>query len=342
MDVKSTLKTLCEAAGVSGDEFSASEAARTLLAPYCPDAGIDAFGNVVGFLGDRKNGKQTLMLEAHIDQIGLIVTHIDENGFIKTARCGGVDRRLLLAQTVTIHGKKAIKGVVSTLPPHLAKDDKKAPEIEDIAIDAGFAKAELEKIVSPGDKITIDGTFESLTENVVTAPAIDDRGGVTAVLYALDLLRGRETAYNLAVVFAVQEEVGNRGAIISAYNVNADLSISVDVSFAQTPGVPEEKSKKMGGGAMIGIAASLDRRLFMRLRSLAAEKGIPYQIEAMGSDSGTDADEIGVSRGGVRPALISVPLKYMHMPVETADINDIKAVGALIAEFMEKGAEDGK
>lgn len=338
MNVKETLRALCAADGVSGEEKRACDAALGLLRGYCPAAEADDFGNVTAKIGSD-GAKKTLMLEAHIDEIGLIVTYIDEKGFIKTAKCGGIDRRLLLAQTVTIHGKKDIKGVISTLPPHVAKDGAKAPEIDDIAVDAGFSKSELEQIVSPGDKITIDSAFSDLLGTQVTGKATDDRSGCAAILYALELLRGKELAYNLCVVFASQEETGGSGAKIASYRAAANLAVAVDVSFAQTPGVPEEKARKIGEGPMIGIAACLDRRLFERLKALAENAGIKYQIEAMGGDSGTDADDISVSRGGVRSALISIPQKYMHTPVEVVDAEDIKAVGALIAELAQKGGE---
>lgn len=338
MEIKETLKALCEADGVSGGELNASKAALALLAQYAPDASIDHFGNVTAFIGDKSNGKPTLLLDAHIDEIGLIVTYIDDKGFIKVANCGGIDRRLLLAQTVTIWGKKPVKGVISTLPPHVASDSDKAAKLEDIAIDTGFTKEQLEEIVSLGDKITFDAEFSDLCGDKVTGKAIDDRSGVASILYALELLRGAELKFNLAVQFAVQEEVGGRGAKIAAYNAEPDFAIAVDVSFARTPGVEAWKAGKMGDGAMIGVAAALDRDLSDRLIALAKERDIPFQREVMGGDTGTDADDIAATRSGVRTMLISIPQKYMHTPAEVVDLKDVKAVGALIAAFAEEGA----
>ena len=337
MDIKETLKALCRADGVSGGELNASKAALELLKRYAPDAEIDPFGNVTAFIGDKANGRRTLLLDAHIDEIGLIVTYIDDDGFIKVSNCGGTDRRLLLAQTVTIWGKEPIKGVISTLPPHVASDSDKAAKLEDIAIDTGFTKEQLEKIVSLGDKITFDAEFADLWGEKVTCKAIDDRSGVAAILYALELMKDKELKFNLAVQFAVQEEVGGRGAKIASYNAEPDLALAVDVSFARTPGVEAWKAGKMGGGAMIGISASLDRQLSQRLIDLASKRDIPFQREVMGGDTGTDADDIALTRGGVRTMLLSIPEKYMHTPVEVVDLQDIKAVSALIAAFAEEG-----
>ena len=333
MDINESLKKLCMADGVSGNEENAAYIAAELLKEYCGEASVDKFGNVTAFIGDRNNGKKTLLLEAHIDEIGFIVTYIDDNGFIKVAQCGGTDCRLYAAQTVTIHSKTPIRGVISTLPPHVSTDSKKAMKADEIVIDTGYSKEQLEKLVSLGDRITIDGKFSLLRGSRVSGKAIDDRGGVAAVLYALSLLKDKETKYNIAVLFASQEETGSRGAIIGAYNIPADYALATDVSFAYTPDARKEKCGIMGKGAMIGISPVLDKEVMERLKNIAAEKKIPVQYEVMGGDTGTDADEISISCGGIRTGLISIPLKYMHTPVEVVDTEDIKAVGQLMAEF---------
>jgi len=333
LDINESLRKLCLASGVSGSEESAAAVAAELLKEYAPNASVDKFGNVTAFIGDKNNGKKTLLLEAHIDEIGFIVTYIDDNGFIKVAECGGTDRRLYAAQTVTVHSKSPVRGVIATLPPHVSSDSKKAMKADEIVIDTGYSKDKLEKLVSLGDRITIDGKYSSLEGTRVSVKAIDDRGGVAAVLYALSLLKDKELNYNIAVLFASQEETGSRGAIIGAYNADADYALATDVSFAYTPGAKKEKCGIMGKGAMIGISPVLDKEIVEKLRKISAEKNITVQYEVMGGDTGTDADEISSSKGGVRTGLISVPLKYMHTPVEVVDTEDIKAVGRLMAEF---------
>ena len=342
MDTVKILEQLCTAAGVSGGEFPASAAALGLLGKYADRAEIDQFGNVIGYMGcDGDNeSKPLLLLDAHIDRIGLIVTYIDDDGFLKVGNCGGIDGRTLLAQTVTIYGKEPLKGVISTLPPHVATDSGKAAKLDDIVIDTGLSGERAKELISQGDFVTIDGIFSKLGENRICSPATDDRAGVAAVLYGLELLKTEEELpYRIAVQFAVQEEVGCRGAVISAFNINPDYAIAVDVSFAQSKGVEPSTAGKLGKGPMIGIAASLDREIFRSLTEIAKEKEIPHQFEAMGGSSGTDADNIAVSRGGVRTGLVSIPQRYMHTPCEVVEITDIENTGRLIAEFVKKGAK---
>ena len=333
MDIKETLKILCEPAGVAGSEKAASEAALRLLLQFMPNAEIDSFGTVTGSVIHGEN-LPLLLLDAHIDEIGMIVNFIDENGFLKVGRAGSVDRRALPAATVTVHGKKPVKGVVCALPPHVEKDENKALKEEDIAIDCGFTKTEAEKLISLGDCVTLDAEFVELQNGRISARALDDRAGVCAVLQALDLLKGKRLKYNFAVSFSSQEELGLRGAAIAAYNINPDLAIAVDVSYGDFPGAKENKTWKLGGGVMLGTAPVLDRGLFERLKSLAEGKNIPHQIEVMSGKTGTDADAISLARSGVKCALLSIPLRNMHTPAEVCAAADIEAAARLIAEFV--------
>ncbi len=336
------LEKLCAATGVSGAEDNAADTARELLAEYAPDAATDRFGCVHGYIGDPDNGKPTVMLEAHIDEIGFIVTYIDEDGFLRVGNCGGTDRRLYAAQTVTVHTESGgITGVICTLPPHVASDSSKTMKTEDIAIDAGFTDREAaEKVVSQGDRVTIENELVKLCGTRVTAKAIDDRAGVAVVLRALELVKGKDLPYNIEVLFASQEEVGSRGAVIAAYNSRADMALAFDVSFAHTSDDKKQDCGKMGKGAMIGISPVLDRGITEELKKLAVEKDIPHQYEVMGRSTGTDADDISVSHGGIRTGLVSIPIKYMHTPVEVVDTADIEAVSRLTAAFLTGGEAD--
>jgi len=343
MNIKETLKILCEPAGVAGSETAASKAARKLLLEYMPNAEIDSFGTVSGSIKHDEN-LPLLLLDAHIDEIGMIVNFIDEKGFIKVGRAGGVDRRTLPAAPVTIWGKEPVKGVVCTLPPHVQKDEDKNKTIkeEEIAIDCGFSvgldsisvRDKLEKLISLGDTITVDAEFTELLNDRITARALDDRAGVCAILYALFLLKGNKLKYNLAVSFSSQEETGCRGAGISAYKIDPDLAIAVDVSYGDYPKAEENKTWKLGSGTMLGCAPSLDRGLFEELKNIAINQNIKCQIEVMSGKTSTDSDVIGTTKSGVKCALLSIPLRYMHTPAETVQLSDIEATGRLIAEFI--------
>ena len=337
MNLKEKLFELTKATGVAGDEFSASAVACNMIKEYASDAYIDDFGNVIGNIGERTDNKSHILLDAHIDEIGFIVTFITDEGFLKVSNCGGIDRRLLLAQQVTVFGEEEIKGIITSVPPHLESDSKKVPKVEDIFIDIGMSKEKAEEIVSLGDRVSIDSESRELLNNRVMSKAIDDRAGVLAILYAFEKAKGKDLAYSVAVLFSAQEETGERGAKIAAYNINPDLAIAVDVSFALTADDSEYKCGKMSEGVMIGVAPSLSKDMSNAMINLAKEKNIPYQIEVMNGKTGTNADEISVTRKGVKSVTLSLPLKYMHTPIEVIDLKDIESTGDLIAEFLING-----
>lgn len=338
MDIKSSLKALTEQIGVSGDEFSASNAAAELLRQYAEDVEVDAFGNVTGFVRSKHENAKTLLLDAHIDQVGYIVTHIDEKGFLNVGACGSPDVKTLLAQSVTVHGKRNVVGVVSTLPPHVCKDGG-APEIGDISVDVGMTKAQAEELISLGDRVTVNSRFGELCGDIVSAPAIDDRSGVCAILAALELLKDKEPRFDIAVCFSAQEETGERGAKQAAFRIAPDECIAVDVSFGRTPDSSPKDTAVLGSGVMIGFSASLDKGMSGMLRELARRNKIPFTEEIMPTSTGTNADAVGVSGKGVKCCTLSFPIRYMHTPVECVDIRDIEATAKLICEYALGGDE---
>lgn len=333
MDLKQTIFALSEVSGASGSESAAAELALDMLKEYCPDSCI-INGNVIGRFGTYNEELPTIALDAHIDQIGFIVTDITEDGFIKVGNLGGIDRRLLPAQQVVIHGSEDIKGVICSVPPHLTKGEGKVLSIDEVAVDTGMTKSELEKTVSAGDSITFDVHCRSLLNSRITGGALDDRSGVAAILYALELLRDKKLKYNVAVIFSAQEELGERGAKIGAYELNPDKAIAVDVSFAYAQGENERKCGKLGKGAMIGVSPCLSRELSKELISSAEENKIPYQIEVMNGLTSTNADQYSVSRNGAEVCTLSIPLRNMHTPVEVIDISDVEYTAQLIAAYI--------
>lgn len=331
MDTKNVLKLLTEVYGVSGDESEAANIALGLLKVYDKDARIIK-GNVIGKIGGSAAPK--ILLDAHIDQIGLIVTHITDDGFIKVSNCGGIDRRLLHAQRVKIHGKKTIDGVIVSTPPHLSSGEEAVMKMDEVYIDAGYDKKSLEEIVSQGDRITFFSSFESLAGGRVSCTSLDDRSGVASILYALEQLKDETLPFEVDVMFSTQEEIGERGAKIGAFTLDPDVALAVDVSFAYATGEKEDKCGKMGEGVMIGISPSLDRDLSDRLIETAKKKNIPYQVEVMSGRTETNADMFSVNRDGAAAATLSIPLKYMHTPTEVVQISDVENVGQLIAEYV--------
>ena len=335
MELKNTIVSLSEAYGASGNESPAAEMALAMLKEYCPDAEI-INGNVIGTFGTEKEGLPRLVLDAHIDQIGFAVTYITDEGFIKIGNIGGIDRRLLPAQPVVVHGKRDIKGVICSVPPHLTGGSGSVLSFDDAAIDTGMTKEELEEIVSLGDSITFDVKCRDLLGSRMTGGALDDRCGVASVLYALELLKNEKLAYNVTVVFSTQEEVGERGAKTGAFITAPDVALAVDVSFAYANGEDEEKCGYLGKGPMIGVSPSLSREISDKLIAVSKKNDIPYQIEVMSGMTSTNADQYSVSRGGAKTCTVSIPLRNMHTPVEVIDVKDVELTGKLIAEFVKE------
>lgn len=331
-EVSALLKKLCDAKGVSGAENGAAEVAAELLNEYMPSY-IDPLGSVSGSMGD---GDAHILLDAHLDQIGLVVTAIDETGFLKVAKCGGSDIRVLAAAEVTVHGKEPLFGVITSTPPHLSKpeDSDKAKGFDEIAVDIGMKKEQAEKLVSPGDRITFNGEYLELLGNRVSSPSIDDRAGIAAILRCLKLIKDKPLNCKISVLFSVQEETGGSGAQAGAFAANADEAIAVDVSFAKAPGVNDDKYAVLGGGTMIGFGPSLDYDMSRKLSAIAENKGILNQPEVMGGRTGTNCDEIQVAGKGVKTALLSIPLRNMHTAVEVCDLEDIENTAKLMAEYI--------
>ncbi len=331
-EVSALLEKLCAAKGVSGAENEAAEVASELLEKYMPTK-INALGSVTGSTGD---GDVHILLDAHLDQIGLIVTAIDEDGFLKVTKCGGADIRVLAAAEVTVHGKKPVYGVITSTPPHLTKpeDTDKAKGFDDIAVDIGMTKEEAEKVISLGDRITFNGKYTQLLGNRVSSPSIDDRAGVAAILRCLEMLEGENHGCKISVLFSVQEETGGSGAQTGAFAIAPDEAIAVDVSFATAPGISSEKYASLGGGTMIGYAPLLDYDMSRKLSGIAEKNGIPNQIEVMGRNTGTNCDEIQNSGKGVKTALLSIPLRNMHTAVEVCDLEDIENTARLMADYI--------
>ncbi len=339
------LCALCPLPGVSGDEGAAADKACELLAPYGEARFDKGTGNVFFRRSGWQDGKPLVLLDAHIDEIGFIVTHITADGFLKVAACGGIDRRMLLAQQVSIYGTASgsterLVGITASVPPHLAKDYSKCPEVEEVLIDTGFtSKDKACEHIALGDRVLVENSPERLLGDRVTAKAIDDRSGCAALIAALDKLKDEQLGCNVAVTLSSQEEVGERGAKTAAYTVKPDLAIEVDVSFANTLAEDDKTMPEPGTGVMIGIAPSLSRKLTKDMVSTAKRCGIPYTMEVMGGETGTNADAIGLARGGVPTVTLSIPLRYMHTPAEVVSLSDINSTAELISEFL-KGVKE--
>ena len=340
MDLAKLLTRLTEVPGVSGLEDKVARLVMDELRPFVSELYHTPMGAVVGTMEGKG---PAIVLDAHLDQIGLIITSIEKNGFLRFDKCGGTDPRMLSGMEVTVHGKEDIYGIVSSIPPHLAKkeDEGKAKDFKDLAIDTGLPTEKLEELVSLGDRVSLKPYPAELLNGQVSSASMDDRAGVAALIRTAELLHDAECDRRVHFMFTVREEVGGRAAAATAYNLNASAAIAVDVSFARTPGVDSRDAAEIGKGPMIGYAPILDKPLFENMKRIAAEKEIPYQIEIMHRGTGTHADELTNSREGLPVGLVSIPLKYMHTTVETVSVEDVEHTAQLLAATILAGPEGG-
>lgn len=332
METKELLKMLCAAPGVSGDEAAARETVKTLFAPL-GEVKTDALGNVLCTYTGTARGRK-ILLDAHLDQIGLCVLEVTPEGFLRTAPCGGADKRVLCGAEVTVHGKHDLYGVVTSTPPHLQKDGDEKTLPDTILIDIGLPADKAQTLVSAGDRVSLRHSFTELFNECVSAPALDDRAGIAVLYLALEILKIRGCTDTVTVVCSTREETTEGGAKAAAFNAQADLCIAVDVSFAKTPDAKAEECGELSKGPMIGIAPSLTHEVSEGLRQTAVEQQIPYQLEVMGGRSGTNADVIAAEAGGVQTGLLSVPLRYMHTGIEVVSVKDVENTAHLLANYI--------
>ena len=282
------------------------------------------------------------LLDAHIDQIGMIVTDITEAGFIKVSNVGGIDVRTLSASDVTIHAKGGdYFGVVTSIPVHLREEkDNCFLDIKDIMIDVGMNKEKCESAISPGDLVSFSYKASNLANNCILSPALDNKAGAAVIIRVYQILKERKVKAVVTYLFSAQEELGMRGAKPSLYNQNVDEAIVVDVSFAQAPDVGRERAKQIAKGPMICISPSIDRKMSDSFISAAKKSKIPYQLEVCEGLTGTNADVISVSGNGIKTGLISVPLRNMHTYSEVVCLDDIENTAQLIAEYIENRVKE--
>lgn len=325
-DLIEILKELCESDGISG-VYDALYVAEKHLSKY---ATVRREGN--NLIGEIKGKTDyTVMLDAHIDEIGMVVTAVN-NGFLKVSNVGGIDRRMLAGMKVTVHGRKKVRGVFCSVPPHLDKDDK-VLKIEDMHIDTGLGDKATD-VISVGDRVTFEQSFERLLGNKVTAKSLDDRAGCVALIRCAELLSQKELPCNVVFLLSDAEEIGGMGAKTESFKIFPDEAVAVDVSFGNAPDIASEKTGTLGDGAMLGISPLLSRTVTDGLKMAAESKNIKFQYEVMNGKTGTNADHIALTKSGVKTGLLSIPLRNMHTPVEVVDTADIESVAEILAEYI--------
>ncbi len=331
------IKALSNAVGVAGRENKAAQLAARLLEPY-GKVETTVLGSVICTLQAPKQGQAHLLLDAHLDEIGMIVSYIDEKGFLTVSNCGGVDRRLLSAAQVVVHTKEEdLYGVVCSIPPHLSSDSDKVAKIEDLHIDVGLSGIQAKQRIALGDRVTILSTARELIGEKICGKALDNRASCAALIRTAQLLEGKELPCGVSILLSTMEEVGGQGAKTAAYQLMPTHAVVVDVSFAHTPDAPRHKCGDLNKGPMIGIAPLLNKQLTELLQAVCQREGIPFQSEVMGGETGTNADAIAVTGAGVKTAMASIPQRYMHTPIEVVSAQDVEDTARLLAGVILSG-----
>jgi endoglucanase len=332
------LKQLLTTASPSGYEAANQRIWLQYAKQFADEVRTDAYGNAVAVL--NPGGDPKIILDGHVDEIGLMIKHIDDKGFIYFQRIGGVDPALVRSKRVNIHtADGVVRGVIGATAIHLQDKDKdpKVPKMHELFIDIGAASGKTaKKKVAVGDPITFTDDFEMLDENIAVARAFDNRAGAWVAIEALRLAKDEGVKCALYACSSIQEETGCNGAHMQAANVKPDAAIAIDVTHAtDTPGidVKQHGEVKMGNGPSIAIGRENHPALIKRLKKVAGKGKIDLQIETFSTTGGTDALSYWTKNGGIPSAIVSIPNRYMHSTVEMLDLRDLQATAELLAAF---------
>lgn len=338
--MRKIIQTLCEAAGPSGEEKEVAEVLKGLLCNLAFSMETDPLGSMIVKLNEPHPDKPVLLLDAHFDEIGFIVTEILDGGFLRLTCCGGVDRRCIAGSQVTVLAKKRIEGIVCGLPPHLrGEKDPSVPGKESIYLDCGRSEEEISSIVRIGDRCVFRPRFTELLGDKVSCKSLDNRTGCAVLIRIAQMIHEakKECPFHIVLLFSSREETGEQGATAAAYHIAASEALIFDVSYGYTPDAPRHRCGEMGKGPMIGYSPVLSRTMSDRLIQLAKEKEIPYQLEVMSPSTGTNADAIMIAGTGTPAGMLSVPLRYMHTPSEVISLSDIEYTAKLAFEYLMSG-----
>ena len=342
-------RQLSELIGVSGSEQEVSAFIKEIIIPLVDEAWIDGLGNLLAIKKGKSNDSHKIMLDAHMDEVGLIINHIEEDGFLRFGLVGGFDRRILLAQAVILKANDGsrIHGVIGAKPPHLlsAEEAKKPINETELYIDAGFTN--YQDVVNHGIMIGTIGVlfdpFIELPNNIIRGRAIDDRLGCNVIIQVLKRLKDVELDETLLLSFSVQEEVGGRGAGPSAFTLDPTMAIAIEATTGDNnPQIkPRLRPAEFSKGPSITLMDSstiASHRVNERLTKNADLNAINYQFKKPRIGGGTNAGKIHIIKGGIPSGIVSVPCKYLHSPITYANMDDVLAAVNLLEAFIKNKA----
>ncbi len=344
MELKELIINLCGLMSVSGWETYEREELLALVGGYFDECRVDGVGNQIFIKKCRKERAPRILIDAHMDEIGMYVAGIHEGGFLSVAGVGGLDTRILQAAEVIIYGEERIYGVIASTPPHLQKRDesKNLKEVGDLLIDTGYTKDKLEKLLRVGTPIGFKPKYTELLGGKIAGKGFDDKASAACALHAVADCSRSNLAGDVYLLLSAREETQKIGGVAAAtYSIDPDYAMTIDVNFAKTPDVTRADTSVFGGGPGITLSAVTDRRLTRMTVELAAELGIKHQSSVSASSTGTNAPAVNLTRGGVPVVDIGLPLKSMHTQNEVISLFDCHETSRLIAGFIssEKIAE---
>lgn len=336
IDIKEHLKELIQLPGLSGNEEPIRRKVADAWTPLVDEISTSRVGSLHGFRrGNGSEPRRRILLAAHMDAIGLMVTTI-RDGFMHITEIGGVDPRVLPGQQVIVHGRRDVPGVINPIPDRLMPGDRSGepPRLKDLLVDTGLPPADVEKLVRPGDLVSFAQLPVELSGGMLAGHTLDNRASVAALTGCLQELQHIEHEWDVWVVATTQEEESYAGAYTSPFTIKPDIAIAIDVTFAKGPGSADYRSHASDKGPTIGWGPNVHPALHKRMKTIAENLDIPHQLEVMPRHSGTDAFAMQVVEEGIPTLVLGIPLRYMHTPVESVVIKDIERAGHLLAEFI--------
>lgn len=333
MSNKKFLKKLVKARGVSGYEENVAKMVKERFEKVFGNAEVDDFYNVTSKIGE---GEPLIYCSAHIDEIGLMVTTIEEDGFLGFCSVGGVDPRILMAQEVKVQTESGeLHGIIGAKPPHVLspEDLKKAPKMHDLFIDIGYKQEKAKELVKVGDMVTFVAPPIKLQNGRMSSKTMDDRMGVIVMLEAAKYLKDKDFGASVVFCASVQEEVGCKGAKVSAFGQDPDMAIAIDVTHGKTPDARDDQAFDLDK-VCLALGPFIDREMIDVFKKAADKCSIDIELDISGRSTGTDADSLQVVRSGVPVCVLAIPLKYMHTTVETLSYKTVKKAGKLLGQFI--------
>jgi len=336
--IKDHLKELISLPGLSGFEDPVRRVIHSAWEPLVDELTVNPVGSLHGLRrgkGELNQSRPSILIAAHMDAIGLMVTDLD-HGFLHVTEVGGIDPRVMPGQMVTIHGTRKVMGVVTFLPDRLrsVEKEKSPPGLSDLLVDTGLSQRDIEKLIRVGDQVSFAQEPIDLGENTIAGHTMDNRASVAAVTACLQELQHINHIWDVWAAATTQEEETLAGGFTSPFSIQPTIAVAVDVTFGRMPGVSDYRAFPLGKGPTIGLGPNIHPTLQKRFITTAEALDIPFSMEIMPQHSGTDAYAMQVVAEGIPTAVIGIPLRNMHTAVECGSIKDIERAGHLLAQFI--------